>query len=119
MFPNSKKRSRQEDYYGLQALTPVYGQVIQSAPTWSGPFQAPTLETMKQPVKQSAASFWGGTAANLASTAACAALTETGIGMLACPILGQSIGNWMSNLIQPPAGNDRTDLYGAPARATN
>ena len=116
MFPNS--RSKQPNDFGLQALTPVYGQVIQSAPTWSGPWEAPPLETIKKPITQSAASFWGGTAANLLSTAGCAALTSTGIGMLACPILGQSVGRLVSNLIQPPPdNNDRTDLYGAPARA--
>ena len=118
MFQNSKIRNKRNDY-GLQSLTPMYGQVIQSAPTWSGPFEIPELDTMSKPPTQSAASFWGGTASNLASTAACAALTSTGIGMLACPILGQAVGSWVSNLIQPTTNNDRSSLYGAPAEAKN
>ena len=47
MLPNTKRVKREESSYsqeyGLQSLTPIYGQVIQSAPSWSGPFEAPPL----------------------------------------------------------------------------
>ena len=86
--------------YGLQALTPMYGQVIQSAPSWSGPYDVqPIADPIQLPKKQSAASMWGGLAGNLLGTAACAGMAPSGIGMLACPILGQVAGSLTSGLI--------------------
>jgi hypothetical protein len=87
--------------YGLQALTPIYGQVIQSAPSWSGPYNIPPMaDPIRPPKTQSAASIWGGLAANLLGTATCAAFAPTGIGMLACPLLGQAAGLGISSLIK-------------------
>lgn len=40
--------------YGLQALTPIYGQVIQSAPAWSGPFTMPPVPPTQLPPKTQA-----------------------------------------------------------------
>jgi hypothetical protein len=86
--------------YGLQALTPIYGQVIQSSPSWSGPFTVPPVAPgIDLPKKQSAASMWVGLAGNLLGGAACAAIAPTGIGLLACPILGQVAGSLSSKLV--------------------
>jgi hypothetical protein len=86
--------------YGLQALTPMYGQVIQSAPSWSGPYQLPPIaDPIKLPKQQSAASVWGGLTANILGTAACAAFAPSGIGMLACPLLGQAAGLGISTIL--------------------
>lgn len=85
--------------YGLQALTPLYSQVIQSAPSWSGPFNQPDVAPpVQRPKQQSTASVWGGLAANLLGTAGCAAFGGE-IGMLACPILGQALGMGVSKSI--------------------
>jgi len=122
MLPNSKTQlnAKIRNDYGLQALTPMYSQVIQSAPSWNGPWEAPALPApIQRPQGPSAASQWGGLAANLATTAGCAALASTGIGMLACPLLGQATGSWISSLIQGKPNNDRSALYGAPSIATN
>jgi hypothetical protein len=40
--------------YGLQALTPMYGQVIVSAPSWSGPFTMPPVPPAFVPKTQAA-----------------------------------------------------------------
>jgi hypothetical protein len=86
--------------YGLQALTPMYGQVIQSAPSWSGPYDVPPIaDPIKLPKQESAASKWGGLIGNVVTTAGCAALAPTGIGLLACPLLGQAIGLGISKWI--------------------
>lgn len=99
MLKHSKNQSNQvisRTDYGLQALTPIYGQMIQAAPSWSGPFQAPPLpDAIPRPKQQSAASFWGGLGANLLTTAGCAAIGGE-IGMLACPILGDAVGDFVS-----------------------
>lgn len=76
--------------YGLAALTPIYGQVISSAPSWSGPFEAPSLPPPVQlPKQKSDDSFWAGLAGELVTGAGCAALAPTMVGMLACPLLAQ------------------------------
>ena len=90
----------QKQPYGLQALTPMYGQVIQSAPSWSGPFNQPDVAPpVQRPKQQSTASVWGGLAANLLGTAGCAAYGGE-IGMLACPILGQIAGSVTSEILK-------------------
>ena len=86
--------------YGLQALTPLYGQVIQSAPSWSGPYEVPPVAPpVQRPKQPSAGSMWAGLAGNLLGTTACAAMAGTGIGMLACPILGQLSGSLASQIV--------------------
>lgn len=75
--------------YGLQALTPIYGQVISAAPTWSGPFVAPPIPPPVQDPKQpSQVGKWLGLFGNLGVTAACS------VGapelMMACPLAGQA-----------------------------
>jgi len=35
---------------GLQALTPIYGQMIQTAPGWSGPYQMPAVPPTRPPI---------------------------------------------------------------------
>lgn len=96
MQKHSQTQTNQRFDYGLQALTPIYGQMIQAAPSWSGPFQAPPLPAaIPRPKQQSAASFWGGLGANLLTTAGCAAIGGE-IGMLACPILGDAVGDFVS-----------------------
>jgi hypothetical protein len=123
MLPNTKRSKKEETRsqdYGLLSMTPIYGQVIQSAPSWNGPFEAPSLPTpVERPKGPSAISQWGGLAANLASTAGCAALTSSGIGMLACPLLGQGVGSFVSSMFQGKSNNDRSALYGAPSIASN
>jgi hypothetical protein len=46
MLPNTKRSKKEETRsqdYGLQSMTPIYGQVIQASPSWSGPFEAPPI----------------------------------------------------------------------------
>ena len=75
--------------YGLAALTPIYGQVITSAPTWSGPFEAPPIAPQYiPPPKPSETGKWLGLFGNIAATAACSIFAPE--LALACPVLGQS-----------------------------
>lgn len=75
--------------YGLQALTPIYGQVISAAPTWSGPYVPPPIPPpIQEPKKPSETGKWLGLFGNLGVTAACSiAVPEL---MLACPLAGQA-----------------------------
>ena len=76
--------------YGLAALTPMYGQVISSAPMWSGPFEAPpSRPPIEVPPQKSEGSFWASLGAELVTGAGCAAFAPTMVGMLACPLLAQ------------------------------
>jgi hypothetical protein len=86
--------------YGLQALTPIYGQVISAAPSWSGPYVPPPIPPpVQQPKQPSEAGKWLGLFGNLAVTAACSvAVPEL---MMACPVAGQGadIGiNYLFNM---------------------
>ena len=81
--------------YGLQNLTPIYGQVIQSAPSWGGPFDVPTVSAPAE--KPKTPSPWGALLGSVLGTAACAAIAPTGIGLLACPIAGQLAAIGLSN----------------------
>jgi hypothetical protein len=86
--------------YGLQALTPIYGQVIQSAPAWSGPFVPPPLPPPIQvPQQKSQKSFWAGLGAEIGVGVGCAVLAPSMVGMLACPLLGQAAGAITRNAI--------------------
>lgn len=40
--------------FGLQALTPIYGQVIASTPSWGGPFTMPPVPPSYVPKTQAA-----------------------------------------------------------------
>jgi hypothetical protein len=87
--------------YGLAALTPIYGQVISSAPTWSGPFEAPPFPPPIQlPKQKSEGSFWAGLGSELLVGAGCAAFAPTMVGMLACPLLAQgartAVSSWIN-----------------------
>jgi hypothetical protein len=75
--------------YGLQALTPIYGQVISAAPTWSGPYVPPPIPPpVQQPKQPSELGKWIGLFGNIGVTAACSvAVPEF---MLACPLAGQA-----------------------------
>lgn len=87
--------------YGLAALTPIYGQVIQSAPSWSGPFEAPPFPPPIQlPKQKSQGSFWAGLGSELLIGGGCAALAGTTmVGMLACPLLGQAARTIVSSVV--------------------
>jgi hypothetical protein len=86
--------------YGLAALTPMYGQVIMSAPTWSGPFVPPQLPPPIQvPPQKSQNSFWAGLGAEFGVGVGCAVLAPSMVGMLACPLLGQTAGAITRNAI--------------------
>ena len=83
------QNSQKSQKFGLQALTPSYGQVISAAPSWSGPYVPPPIPPPIQQAKQpSETGKWLGLFGNLAVTAACSvAVPEL---MLACPLAGQA-----------------------------
>jgi hypothetical protein len=83
------QNSQTTQNYGLQALTPIYGQVIQAAPTWSGPYvPTPIPPPVQQPKQPSELGKWIGLFGNIGVTAACSvAVPEF---MLACPLAGQA-----------------------------
>ena len=86
--------------YGLAALNPIYGQVISSAPSWSGPFEAPPFPPPIQlPKQKSQGSFWAGLGSELLVGGGCAAMAPTIVGMLACPLLGQAARTLVSNAV--------------------
>lgn len=88
--------------YGLAALTPIYGQVISSAPTWSGPFEAPPLPPtvkLQAPQQKSEGSFWAGLGSELLVGAGCAAFAPTMVGMIACPLLAQGARSVVTSLV--------------------
>jgi hypothetical protein len=75
--------------YGLQALTPIYGQVIQAAPSWSGPYvPTPIPPPVQQPKQPSELGKWVGLFGNIGITAACSVAAPE--FMLACPLAGQA-----------------------------
>ncbi len=75
--------------YGLQALTPIYGQVIQAAPSWSGPFiPSPIPPPVQQQKQPSELGKWIGLFGNIGITAACSVAAPE--FMLACPLVGQA-----------------------------
>jgi hypothetical protein len=43
MFPSSKRSKQKIEQSSLSELTPIYGPVIQSAPSWAGPFTMPAV----------------------------------------------------------------------------
>jgi hypothetical protein len=74
--------------YGLQALTPIYGQVIQAAPTWSGPYvPTPIPPPIEEPKQPSEFGRFVGLFGNVALTGAC--MVGAPEFALACPLLGQ------------------------------
>jgi hypothetical protein len=85
---------------GLQAMTPMYGQVIVSAPSWSGPFQPPpipyTPNQVLSPNQMSSSEFFGRLATNVGATVGCAMLApEYALG---CPLLGQTASSVLGPL---------------------
>ncbi len=88
--------------YGLQALTPIPGQVIQSAPAWGGPFNVPPMAPAQPmpPKPPSPIPGYAGMAANLIGTAACMSVAglEGGFGIVACPMYGQILGSRTTQL---------------------
>lgn len=80
----------QQEKYGLTGLTPIYSQVIMSAPTWSGPYEAPPIapqRIVESKPAESETGKWLGAFGNFAVTAACSiAAPEI---MLACPVIGK------------------------------
>ncbi len=49
MFPRSKRSKQKIEQSSLSELTPVYGPVIQSAPSWGGPFTMPAVPPTRLP----------------------------------------------------------------------
>ena len=83
--------------YGLQALTPSYGQVIVTAPTWSGPFNAPPVPAARGPPPVSNSQFYSQLFGNIGATTACAILApEFALG---CPLLGMVSGSILKNIL--------------------
>lgn len=88
---NSKKT------FGLQALTPIYGQVISAAPSWSGPFEAPPVPAARGIPPVSDSQFYAQLFGNVGGTAACAILApEFALG---CPLVGMASGSILKNII--------------------
>lgn len=53
MFPSSKRSKQKIEQSSLSELTPIYGPVIQSAPSWGGPFTMPAVPpTQLAPTEQ-------------------------------------------------------------------
>lgn len=73
---------------GLQALTPIYGQLIQAAPSWSGPYVPPPIPPpIEQPKQPSEFGRFVGLFGNVALTGAC--MIGAPEFAMACPLLGQ------------------------------
>ncbi len=63
------QNSQKSQKFGLQALTPIYGQVISAAPSWSGPYVPPPIPPPIQQAKQpSETGKWLGLFGNLSGT---------------------------------------------------
>jgi hypothetical protein len=83
--------------YGLQALTPMYGQVITTAPTWSGPFEAPPVPAARGAPPVSDSQFYTQLFGNIGATTACAILApEFALG---CPLVGLGAGSILKNIV--------------------
>jgi hypothetical protein len=87
-----RQEKKKTNNVGLQNLTPMYGQVISSAPSWGGPFIPPPIPPMNpyrtlSPNQMSSSEFFGRLGTNVGVTVGCAMMApEFALG---CPLIGQ------------------------------
>jgi len=81
-----------QDFLGRQGMKPIYGQVIQSAPTWSGPLDRPYLRT-EPTIVEKRPNVWGqllGTVGEGIVGGLCLGFMGEAsiVGAAACPVAG-------------------------------